>query len=697
MNKKLLLLPFYFLLFTCVSFAQSYSIERYLNIRSASSPNLSPDGNKLAFLTNITGTSQVWFVDSRGGYPEQITAYSDNISFVRWLPNGKGLIFGKAIGGNENTQFYWLSADGSEVKSLTDSPKIRYNFGEISDDSSKIYYVSNKRDANFFDVYSMNLADGKEELLLQQDGNNDFVDVSPDGSKIIVSRSGTEKSLDNDLYLVDVSSKKSTLLTEHKDASQFGDVHFIDNDTIIFANNEGREFINLGKMNVNTKDVRMFNNMNWDVDATTISDDKTMFAYTLNREGFSELFVGETKTIQLKATPIKLPTNGVIGGLQFSKDKSQLYFTFNSAKNPTDIWNYNLLSKQLTQITKSSKSGIPQSSFVEPELIRYKSFDGKEITAWYYIPAYLKGLRIKDNNFVSYVFSKSSDSNLPENSTTRFSDAIISHTPHSISLSGNAFIGRRNDRGNLSNNLQILDRPDELQPKLEKSSKLPVIVSVHGGPEGQERPTFSPLYQYYLSRGYAVLATNVRGSTGYGKTFTHADDVRKREDSVKDLASAVDWLKTSGGADDKKIAVMGGSYGGYMTLAAITLYPDLWAAAVDTVGIANWESFLKNTSGYRRKQREVEYGSLEKDGDFLRSISPLAKADKIKCPLFVIQGKNDPRVPYTEAEQIVKAVKDKGGIVQYKLYDDEGHGIAKLKNRLDLYPQVADFLDKYMK
>jgi dipeptidyl aminopeptidase/acylaminoacyl peptidase len=188
----------------------------------------------------------------------------------------------------------------------------------------------------------------------------------------------------------------------------------------------------------------------------------------------------------------------------------------------------------------------------------------------------------------------------------------------------------------------------------------------------------------------------VRGSTGYGKTYTHLDDVRNREDSVKDLDAAAEWLKRNG-SDPRKIAIMGGSYGGYMTLAAITLFPDRWAAAVDTVGIANWESFLKNTSGYRRRQREVEYGRLDRDLDFLRSISPLARVDRIKAPLFVIQGKNDPRVPYTEAEQIVKAVKDKGGVVEYKLYDDEGHGISKLKNRLELYPLVADFLDKYLK
>ena len=336
-----------------------------------------------------------------------------------------------------------------------------------------------------------------------------------------------------------------------------------------------------------------------------------------------------------KSETVKLTAPGIVGSLQFSNDGGKLAFSFSSAKYNSDVWLYDVKSKSLTQITKSSRSDIPQETFVAPKLIAFNSFDGRQISAWFYIP---KGAKL----------------------------GIIPIAGPTKTIATN------------------------LKP-------FPVIVSVHGGPEGQERPGFNPLYQYYLSRGYAVLATNVRGSTGYGKTFTHLDDVRKREDSVKDLAFAVEWLKTSGGADAKKIAVTGGSYGGYMTMAAITLYPDLWAAAVDTVGIVNWETFLKNTSGYRRRQREVEYGMLDKDIDFLRSISPIAKVDKIKTPLFVIQGKNDPRVPYTEAEQVVEALKKRGAIVEYKLYDDEGHGISKLKNRLDLYPRVADFLDKYMK
>jgi dipeptidyl aminopeptidase/acylaminoacyl peptidase len=637
----------------CVSaFAQNYTIQQYLTIRSASSPALSNDGKKLAYLTNISGTSQIWMMDLPDGAPKQITNYDDNVGFVRRSPAGDGLLFGKAKGGDENTQFFWMSNDGSQIKELTKSPKVRHNFGVWSKDGTKIYYASNKRDRNFFDVYSMEIATGKEELILQQDGNNDVAAVSDSGRQIIVSRSGTELSLDNDLFLIDAETKSVTPLTEHKGAAQFGDVRFLpDGDSIVLTTNKDREFTSLAQIDNLRSDGgknTLFVERNapvWDAESVEVSPRGDLLAYTINREGFSELHLRALEvdgkplitTMLKKDEIVKLPAQGIVGGLRFSGDGKTLAFSFNSAKYNSDIWLYDVESKNLAQITKSGRSDIPQESFVEPQLIKYKTFDGREITAWYYKP--------KIQRFTE---------------TTTFS------------------MGSKST--------------------VEKTYlKFPVIVSVHGGPEGQERPNFNPLYQYFLSRGYAILATNVRGSTGYGKTFTHLDDVRKREDSVKDLAYSVEWLKTKGGADAKRIAVMGGSYGGYMTLAAVTLYPDLWAAAVDTVGIANWESFLKNTSGYRRRQREVEYGMLDRDLDFLKSISPLAKVDKIKAPLFVIQGKNDPRVPFTEAEQIVKAVKNKGGIVEYKLYDDEGHGISKIKNRLELYPLVADFLDKYMK
>jgi dipeptidyl aminopeptidase/acylaminoacyl peptidase len=226
---------------------------------------------------------------------------------------------------------------------------------------------------------------------------------------------------------------------------------------------------------------------------------------------------------------------------------------------------------------------------------------------------------------------------------------------------------------------------------------LPCLINVHGGPESQTRATFSAVFQYFVQRGYAVFAPNVRGSTGYGRAYHHLDDVRLRMDSVRDLAAAVHWLRDAGRVDPARIAVMGGSYGGFMTLAAVTTYPDLWAAGVDIVGIANFETFLQNTGPWRRRLREAEYGSLEADADFLREISPIHYIDRITAPLMVIHGANDPRVPVGEAEQIVTGLQARDQPVTYLRFEDEGHGVVKLKNRLVAYPAIGDFLDQHVK
>ncbi len=226
--------------------------------------------------------------------------------------------------------------------------------------------------------------------------------------------------------------------------------------------------------------------------------------------------------------------------------------------------------------------------------------------------------------------------------------------------------------------------------------QIPVIVSIHGGPEGQARPFLSGLFQYYLSRGYAILEPNVRGSTGYGKSYLAADNVEKRMDAVKDVEYAARWLKSQPNVDPKRLIIFGGSYGGFMVLSSLTNYPDTWAAGVSVVGIANFVTFLKNTGAYRRALREVEYGSLAKDSTLLVDISPITHVDRIKAPLFLIQGANDPRVPKEEADQMAAAIRSKGGVVQYMLFEDEGHGLMKTKNRISAYSAVADFLDKYV-
>src|SRR5260370_22633995 len=258
--------------------------------------------------------------------------------------------------------------------------------------------------------------------------------------------------------------------------------------------------------------------------------------------------------------------------------------------------------------------GIPRESVVEPSLVDYLTFDGREIPAFLYVP-------------------------------------------------------------------------QDRQPR-----GLPVVISVHGGPEGQCRPFFNAVIQYLAARGYAVLEPNVRGRNGYGYEYQSLDDVRLRMTSVADLQYAVYWLRESGIADPRRIAIMGGSYGGFMVLSAITTSPDLWAAAVDIVGIANFVTFLENTHPWRRKLRESEYGSLENDREFLEESSPIRHVDQIVAPLFVIHGANDPRVPVGEAEQIVAALRQRQVPVEYLCFEDEGHGLVKRVNRLVAYPAVVRFL-----
>jgi dipeptidyl aminopeptidase/acylaminoacyl peptidase len=222
------------------------------------------------------------------------------------------------------------------------------------------------------------------------------------------------------------------------------------------------------------------------------------------------------------------------------------------------------------------------------------------------------------------------------------------------------------------------------------------VIHVHGGPEGEANRIFSPVIQGLVLAGFDVLVPNVRGSSGYGKRWVSLDDVELRLDSVADLGAIHDWLPGVG-LDPARSALWGGSYGGYMVLAGVSMQPQRWAAGVDIVGMSSLVTFLENTSEYRRAIREREYGTLADDRDFLVTASPITYLDDIVAPLFVIHGANDPRVPLSEAEQIKAALDAKGVACELRVYDDEGHGLAKRANRLDAYPAAVEFLAVHLR
>nr|WP_281352259.1 alpha/beta fold hydrolase [Phytoactinopolyspora alkaliphila] len=223
-----------------------------------------------------------------------------------------------------------------------------------------------------------------------------------------------------------------------------------------------------------------------------------------------------------------------------------------------------------------------------------------------------------------------------------------------------------------------------------------VVVNIHGGPEAEAQRLFSPVNQAMAAAGHIVLVPNVRGSTGYGKRWYSLDDVRLRLESVRDLVDIRAWVPEVGG-DPDRVALYGGSYGGYMVLAGLAMHPGLWAAGAELVGMSSLVTFLENTSDYRRAMREREYGSLEHDHEFLVQASPLTYLHAMDTPLFVIHGANDPRVPLSESEQIKEALDAKGVPCVLRVYQDEGHGLAKRANRLDAYPAALEFLAEHLR
>ena len=582
----------------------AYGFARYLKIRAAYGATWSPDGRRIAFLTDITGVPQAWEVPVGGGWPEQLTFHDERVSGVRYSPKENRLIFSMDVGGNERSQLFLL--ENGEERDLTEAPDAIHYFGGFSPDGERIAYTATRRNGTDFDVFVQELS-GSPEMVWKTGGYHTIADWAPDGSFLVVSRHYS--NLNNDLYKLDLISGEATLLTPHEGDARFSGARVTpEGESVFLATDRDGDFVRLGRLDLSTLKIGYLTPDDWDVEEVELSENGRWLLASRNVEGYSDfmLFNGLGRRVPEPEMP-----EGILGGFSFSPDGNRLAFTLTGPDRNPDVWIVDLPDGEPCRLTRSSTAGIPPRTFRRPKVVRYPSF-GLEIPALFYEPD-------------------------PENA--------------------------------------------------------PVVVDVHGGPESQSRPLFAPVTQYLLHRGYAVFAPNVRGSTGYGKAYTHLDDVYLRMDSVKDLAHAAHWLRER---RHERIAVMGGSYGGFMVLAVLTEYPELWTAGVDIVGIANLVTFLENTGSYRRALREPEYGSLERDREFLESISPIHKAERIRAPLMVVHGKNDPRVPVGEAEQIVEKVRKNGGAVEYLLYEDEGHGLAKLKNRLDAYPKIAAFLDKHL-
>jgi dipeptidyl aminopeptidase/acylaminoacyl peptidase len=599
----------------------SYDIERYLNVRSASGASFGPGGERLSFLMDTTGTSQVWTVDAPREWPTQRTFYDERVTFASYSPERGELAFGMDEGGNERAQLYRLRDDGSEVVNLTQRPDAKHRWGGWSHDGDRFAFTSNRRDESVFDVY----VQGRDEvgddadLVYEGDGWLTPAGWSPSDDRLLVHEAYS--NVDQDVYVLDVESGDLECVTPHEDEIRFASPSFgPDGDAVYVCTDDGADTLYLARIDLETLETTVVaEGGDWNVGGVSIDHDTGRFAFSRNVDAYTDLTVGRfTGDVTYDEFPSPDLPGGIAGGVSWGPDAERYAITATGAAVNTNVYVVETETGDTKRWTYAATAGIPEDSFREPELVHVESFDGVEV------PGFLT---------------------LPE------------------------------------------DAPE---------GETPVVVSIHGGPESQRRPSFNPVKQYFLNRGYAYFEPNVRGSTGYGESYTRLDDVEKRMDSVADIEACVEWLHDHPAVDPDRIACMGGSYGGFMVLACMTEYPDLWAAGVDVVGIANFVTFLENTGDWRRKLREAEYGSLAEDREFLESISPINNIENVAAPLFVLHGENDPRVPVGEAEQVVEGAREQGVPVRKLIFDDEGHGFSKLENKIEAYSAVADFLDEHV-
>ncbi|QOV90325.1 S9 family peptidase [Humisphaera borealis] len=602
-------------------------VNRYTEFRSAGLASWHPVKRQMLIRTRFADTVQIHEVTQPLGMRKQVTFFPDSVSDAYYPPMPAGgdanwFILAKDIGGSEFDQLFKYDLTSGDVTLLTDG-KSRNSGPRFSKDGKKFVYTSTRRNRKDPDFYvASSDAPGDAKMVYQADAPGWFPAAwSPDGSLLLTGKFSSAN--ESSLWIVNpATGEKTRLSPETEKPTRYSGGYFsADGKGVYLTTDAGSEFERLAYIDIATKEIAyLAPDAKWDVEDFTVSDDGKLLAYTTNEDGSAVLHLLDTATRKELPLP-KLPP-GQISTLSFHANSQDLGIVLNSAKAPSDVYSVDVKSGVLTRWTQSETAGLNTDNFPDPSLVRWKSFDGLQISGFLYKPDAAK------------------------------------------------FPGKR-----------------------------PVIINIHGGPESQFRPGFMGSYNYYFTKlGCAAIFPNVRGSSGYGKTFLTLDNAEKREDSVKDIGALLDWIKTQPDLDPDRVMVVGGSYGGYMTLAVSVHYADRIRCAIDVVGISNFVSFLERTEPYRQDLRRVEYGDERNPAmrKVLEQISPLNNVAKIRKPLMVVHGANDPRVPLFEAEQIVKAMKEKQTPVWMLVAKDEGHGFAKKSNfQFQFYATVA-FVRKFL-
>lgn len=573
-------------------------------------------------------TPQLFLLRAPGGKLEPLTDFAEPIRTGAFDPvAGRFIVYPRDTGGNEATRIYRMDLDTRQHTQLSNPDERSEFLFNHKGDRLLIFSVpldrtaqGGRRDEIATTLTLLDpLKPESRRTVATLTGSGWFpLLFSPDDRKLLVLR--YRSATDSEVWLLDVATGRNERLLPVADGvrAAYGGFAFApDGKTIYLTTDQQGEFRQLAAFHLATRKLTPLSaHIPWDVEQIALSEDGKRLAAVVNNDGVDELRMFDP------ASGAELPRPavpaGAIGNPGWHRSHPrELAFTLNSPQSPGDVQVLDTATGTLTRWAAAA-GAIDTHDFAQPEVVRWKSFDGRTISGLLYLPPA-------------------------------------------------RFAGPR-----------------------------PVVIAIHGGPEAQATVAFNGRWNYLINElGVALLEPNVRGSRGYGKTFLDLDNGLRREDAVRDIGALLDWIATDPRLDAKRVLVQGGSYGGYMVLASLVHYSDRLRGGIDVVGISDFITFLNNTESYRRELRRSEYGD-ERDPAmraYLQKISPLANAERIRAPLFVVHGKNDPRVPVGEAEQIAARVRANGQPVWLLIADNEGHGFARKANADYYFYTLVKFVE----